>query len=207
MVALLSHWGRISRFRAHFQLPAFSLPPSVTAKTSHPPCRTAPCRPRRASPGFPQCPPPWPARIAWPSPGLSPAPSPLPAPCSAIHYVVFERVARFPRRLGSGHPQHVTKLAKEGLAIGPFGSASCRPPGDERFGTPRRHGAQDSGRAWGGQVQPQLSSRKEAQKTQNRGIQRDSFSCVFCAFSRPSLRIRISAANRRKTLKTKPTAI
>src|ERR1035441_2620335 len=34
-------------------------------------------------------------------------------------YVVFERVARFPRRLGAGYPQHVTKLAKERLAVGP----------------------------------------------------------------------------------------
>ncbi len=32
-----------------------------------------------------------------------------------LRYVVFERVARFPRRLGSGHPQHVTKLTEEGL--------------------------------------------------------------------------------------------
>jgi hypothetical protein len=55
-------------------------------------------------------------------------------------YVVFERVACFPRRLGSGLPQHVTKLAKEGLAIGALGIADCRPAGDERFGTLRRHG-------------------------------------------------------------------
>jgi hypothetical protein len=26
------------------------------------------------------------------------------------HYVVFERVARFPRRLGSGYPPNVTKV-------------------------------------------------------------------------------------------------
>ena len=61
-------------------------------------------------------------------------------------YVVFERVARFPRRLGCGYPQHVTKLAEEGLAIGAFGSAGGGPPGDERFVTLRRHGAQDKPR-------------------------------------------------------------
>src|ERR1017187_5300996 len=41
-----------------------------------------------------------------------------------LRYVVFERLARYPRRLGSGYPQHVTKLAVEGLAIGPFGVAA-----------------------------------------------------------------------------------
>src|ERR1019366_9754019 len=63
-----------------------------------------------------------------------------------LRYSIFERVARFPRRLGSGYPQHVTKLAEEGLAIGPFGSAGGAPPGDERFGTLRRHGRQHKAR-------------------------------------------------------------
>ena len=64
-----------------------------------------------------------------------------------LRYVVFERVARFPRRLGSGYPQHVTKLAEKGLAVSAFGSAGRGPPGDERFGTLRGHGRQDIGRA------------------------------------------------------------
>ncbi len=63
-----------------------------------------------------------------------------------LGYVEFERVARIPRRLGSGHAQHVTKLAEERLAVGPFGSAGGGPPGDERVGTRRRHGPQDNGR-------------------------------------------------------------
>src|ERR1035437_1089757 len=63
-----------------------------------------------------------------------------------LRYVIFERIARFPRRLGSGYLQQVTKLAEEGLAIGPLGSAGGGPPGDERFGTRRRHGPQDNGR-------------------------------------------------------------
>ena len=33
-----------------------------------------------------------------------------------LRYVVFERVARYSRRLGSGYPLDVTKLAKERLA-------------------------------------------------------------------------------------------
>jgi hypothetical protein len=64
-----------------------------------------------------------------------------------LYYVVFERVARFPRRLGSGYPQDVTKLAEEGLAVGPLGSAGGGPAGDERFGTLRRPGPKDRGRA------------------------------------------------------------
>jgi len=54
-----------------------------------------------------------------------------PGPCRStvrmvLYYVVFEGAACFPRRLGCGYPQHVTKLAKEGLAIGPLGSAGRR---------------------------------------------------------------------------------
>ena len=67
-----------------------------------------------------------------------------------LYYVVFERVARFQRRLGCGYPQQVTKFAEEGLAVGALGSAGGSPPGDERFGTLRRHGRQDSGRVWVG---------------------------------------------------------
>jgi hypothetical protein len=54
-----------------------------------------------------------------------------------LYYVVFERVARFARRLGCGDPQHVTKLAEEGLAVGAFGGAGGGPAGDEGFGIPR----------------------------------------------------------------------
>jgi hypothetical protein len=67
-----------------------------------------------------------------------------------LRYVVFERVARFPRWLGQGYPQNVTKPAQEGLAVGPFRRAGGGPPGDERFGTLRRHGRQDKGTAWVG---------------------------------------------------------
>ena len=45
--------------------------------------------------------------------------------------VVFERTAHFPRRIGCGYPQPVTKLAEEELAVGAFGSAGGHPPGDE----------------------------------------------------------------------------
>ena len=65
----------------------------------------------------------------------------------ALRYVIFERVARFARRLGSGYPQQVTKLAKEGLAVGALGSAGGRPPGDERFGSLRRHGPEHDSRS------------------------------------------------------------
>jgi hypothetical protein len=67
-----------------------------------------------------------------------------------LRYLLFERVARFPSRLGSGYPQQVTKLAKEGLAVGTLGSAGSGPPGDKRFSTLRRHGRQDKARAWAG---------------------------------------------------------
>jgi hypothetical protein len=42
----------------------------------------------------------------------------------------------------------VTKLAKERLAIGTLGSAGGIPAGDERFGTLRRHGAQQEAGAY-----------------------------------------------------------
>jgi len=48
-----------------------------------------------------------------------------------LYSVVVERVARFPRRLGCGYPQDVTKPTEVGRAIGPFGSADRRPPGDD----------------------------------------------------------------------------
>ena len=47
-----------------------------------------------------------------------------------LRYLIFERVARFPRRVEFGYPQDVTKLPEEGLAIGPFGSADRRLTGD-----------------------------------------------------------------------------
>ena len=46
----------------------------IMAETSHPVCRAAPFRPRKASPVSHPRPPPWLARIAWPYPGLSPVP-------------------------------------------------------------------------------------------------------------------------------------
>jgi len=54
------------------------------------------------------------------------------------------------RAASSFNRQGVTKLAEEGLAVGAFGSAGGGPPGEERFGTLRRHGRQDTGRAWVG---------------------------------------------------------
>jgi hypothetical protein len=58
---------------------------------------------------------------------------------------VFEAVAGVTGWLGSGYSQQVTKLAQEGLAVSPFGSGGGTSPGNERFGTLRRHERQDSG--------------------------------------------------------------
>src|SRR5664280_2709982 len=82
-----------------------------------------------------------------------------------LGYVVFERVARFPRRLGSGYPQHVTKLAEEGLAVGAFGSGGGGPPGNKHVGTRRRHGSQDKGR---GSLAASLTQRHPGGRAQDR---------------------------------------
>jgi hypothetical protein len=99
-----------------------------------------------------------------------------------LDYVVFEGVAIFLGRLGLGYPQYVTKLPEEGLAVGPLGSAGRGPPGNERFGTLRRHGPEDMGRGW---VGASVAAKSIGAKRRKKGAKGVAAGGVFAIFAGP----------------------